>query len=41
MRKIDDDIDTAIFHFRHDKHFHFEVFDDPKILTEYAIDYAS
>ncbi|MBI46730.1 MAG: hypothetical protein CMG91_04880 [Marinobacter sp.] len=41
MRKIDDDIDTAIFHFRHDKHFHFEVFDDPRILTEYAIDYAS
>jgi hypothetical protein len=41
MNKIDDDIDTAIFHFRHDKHFHLEVFDDPKILTEYAIDYAS
>jgi hypothetical protein len=41
MRKIDDDIDTAIFHFRHDKHFEFEVLDDPKLITERAIEYAS
>jgi hypothetical protein len=41
MRKIDDDIDTAIFHFRHDKHFDFEVLDDPKLITERAIEYAS
>lgn len=41
MQKIDEDIDTASFHFRHDKNFFFEVFDDPKMLADMAIDYAS
>tara|TARA_R110000850_G_scaffold264606_1_gene393762 strand:- start:11290 stop:12189 length:900 start_codon:yes stop_codon:yes gene_type:complete len=41
MQKIDDDIDNAAFHFRHDSHFQIEVFEDSRSLAEHAIHYAS
>lgn len=41
MQKIDNDIDTAIFHFRHDKNFEFEVFDDPFALSVHAVRYIT